>query len=333
MHFHAQGDTTVTAAGPAGGLIDVHAHFVRPGPKGQVTHDFPVAEGYTADADPVPEWSPEAAISFMDSHGIQMQLLSHPRALSPDAARKSNDYAADVVRMRPRRFGLLANLPLGSPGDALAEIRRASEVLHADGFLVVTNYDGVYLGNRSLEPVFAELDERRATVLLHPVKPAGFDAVSCGRPGPVIEFPFDTARSVVDAIYSRVFARFPNFNMVLAHGGGPLPALTPRIGSIGTHSWVPRDPEVTGELIERQIAGLYYDTAIAGTPCSLVPLLEVTSADHLLFGTDFPPAGIAVIDSTIESLAKSHGPAAVDLDETTRTALALFPSLAERYFT
>ena len=313
-------------------LIDVHSHFVRPGHKGKMAHDFPVLEGYTANADPVPEWSPEAAMDFMDSHDIRMQLLSHPRALSPDAARESNDYAADVVQMWPHRFGLLANLPLSSPKDAIAEIRRASEKLHADGFLVVSNYDGVYLGDRSLDPVFAELDECRATVLLHPVKPVGFDAVSCGRPGPVIEFPFDTARTVVDAIYSRVFDRFPHFNLVLAHGGGPLPALAPRIASIGTHSWVPRDPEVTAELIGRQIASLYYDTAIAGTPCSLAPLLEVTSADHLLFGTDFVPAGIDVIESTIESLVGSHGAAAIDLEETTRTALALFPSLVDRYF-
>jgi 6-methylsalicylate decarboxylase len=39
-----------------------------------------------------------------------------------------------------------------------------------------------------------------------------------------------------------------------------------------------------------QLASLYFDTAIAGTAASLVPVLELTKPDHIV-GTDFPPAG------------------------------------------
>jgi hypothetical protein len=120
------------------------------------------------------------------------------------------------------RFGLLATLPLGDPDAAITEIRRGWHDLHADGFYVVSNYDGVYLGDRRLDGAFAELDRLGATVFAHPVVPPGFNLVSCGRPGPVFEFPVDTARTVVDALYSGVFTRYPRMRFVLAHAGGVL---------------------------------------------------------------------------------------------------------------
>jgi len=97
---------------------------------------------------------------------------------------------------------MLANIPLGDqdPEGSLREIDRAADELNADGFVLVTNYGGKYLGDPSFEPVFAALNQRQAGVFIHPVNPAGFDLVSCGRPGPLIEFPMDTARTVVDVI-------------------------------------------------------------------------------------------------------------------------------------
>ncbi len=309
------------------GLIDVHSHFVQPGQTVSRERAL-IANRYLTD--PAATWSPELAVEFMDARGIQAQLLSHPRPLAPDAARESNNYGATVVAERPDRFGLLANLPLGSPAGAVEEIGRAVDELHADGFVIVTNYDGIYLGDPRLDPVFVELDRRRATVLVHPVEPPGFDSVCCGRPGPVVEFPFDTTRTVVDAIYSRVFRRYPNFNLIVAHGGGVLPSLAWRLASIGTQPWVPHSPELTPEEVLTQIAGLYYDTAVAGTPCALEPLLEVTTAEHIVFGTDFFPAGIEVIDATIDALKNSRSLTYEALAATTENALRLFPSARAR---
>ncbi len=54
--------------------------------------------------------------------------------------------------------------------------------------------------------------------------------------------------------------------------------------------------------MQTQLAGLYFDTAIAGAAASIVPVLELTTADHIVFGTDFPPATVAVIDQNIAAL-------------------------------
>jgi hypothetical protein len=84
-----------------------------------------------------------------------------------------------------------------------AEIGYAFDTLGADGVILDTNAHGIYPGDQRLDPVFAELARRRATVLLHPASPPCWQQTALGRPRPMIEFIFDTARarllgSVVD---------------------------------------------------------------------------------------------------------------------------------------
>jgi len=312
------------------GFIDVHAHFMPPVDPAQ----RPALEsGYRSShflAPPASSWSPEEAIEFMDARGIGVQMLSIPANLPAPQARAANDYGAKIVAEQPTRFGLLASLPLGEPDAALAEIDHALDDLHADGFVLVSNYDGAYFGDPEFDPVFAELDRRGATVFVHPVQPAGFAATACGRPGPVIEFPFDTARTVVDAIYARRFLKYPNFAMILAHAGGALPVLAHRLATIGTLPWVPNPQQVSSADIADQLAGLYYDTAIAGTPTSLLPLMQSTSPDHVVFGTDFPPAGLGVIDAIIAALKDSPVLSASDVAAMRTNTLRLFPNLQNR---
>jgi len=184
----------------------------------------------------------------------------------------------------------------------LSEIAFAFDKLNADGVVMVTNYGGNYLGSALFEPVFAELNKRSATIFIHPVNPAGYDCVACGRPGPVIEFTFDTCRSVTDMLYAGVLSRYKDLKFIVSHAGGPLPTLAPRLGTIGTLPWVAHHAELTQEAVRTQLGRLYFDTAIAGTAASVGPVLELTEPDHIVFGSDFPPASEPVIDQNIAAL-------------------------------
>ena len=276
--------------------IDVHAHYVPPGtvPRANPAQNFV--------SSPMPRWTPEFALDFMDRHDIATQMLSLPSRLSREGARTINEYGAMVGKQYPGRFGLLASLPMDDVEATLSEIAFAFDKLNADGVVMVTNYGGNYLGNRRFEPVFAELDKRSATIFLHPINPAGYDCVACGRPGPVIEFTFDTCRSATDMLYAGVLSRHGNIKFILPHAGGALPTLAPRLGSIGTLPWVRHAPELTQDSVRTQLARLYFDTAIAGTASSIGPVLELTKADHIVFGSDFPPASEPVIDQNIAAL-------------------------------
>lgn len=313
------------------GLIDVHAHYSVPVPaEMNDTFDRMAREQFFLHRPALSDWTAQEAIEFMGGYGIQFQLLSFPGELGLPIAQRVNDFGAEVISGNADRFGLLANVPAGDPIAAVAEIKRAAEELHADGFVLVTNYAGRYLGDPIFEPVLRELDERSATVFLHPVAPNCFADLACGRPGPVLEFPMDTARSVIDAVYARVFQRFPHIKFILAHGGGALATLADRIATTGLMSWVPNPHNVTAEDVYSQIASLYYDTALAGSPFSLLPLLQATTADHIVFGTDYPPAGDAGITHHVEQLSTTALLTNEQIADFHDTALTLFPTVLRR---
>jgi predicted TIM-barrel fold metal-dependent hydrolase len=72
--------------------------------------------------------------------------------------------------------------------------------------------------------------------------------------------------------------------------------------------------------------GLYYETALAGSRHSLLPTLEVTTPDHLLFGTDWPAAPESTVVRNIANLTSFDGFSASELRGVERdNALRLFP--------
>jgi predicted TIM-barrel fold metal-dependent hydrolase len=311
--------------------VDVHAHF-------HVPDDSLLTEAAKEGkyAGPTTEWTAEAAIAFMDARHIQMQLLSFPLQLPAATARRYNDFAASVVAKHPGRFGMLANLPLGDPDPeaALRELDRAAVELNADGFALVTNYRGRYLGNPAFEPVFDALNRRQASVHIHPVNPPAFDLLSCGLPGPLIEYPMDTARTVVDIIWAGVMSRHPDLNLILAHAGGVLPVLAPRILDLAPEDWVPDPAEgVTYDEVGKQLSRLYFDTAIAGTDSALKPVLELTDPDHIVFGTDYPEPGPGVIDANRSALSSTLLLTGEERSAVATNAVRIFPSAGARLAT
>lgn len=176
-----------------------------------------------------PDWSAAAHLELMDRTGIDTAVLSvsspgthfgDDQAAARALAREVNDAGGQIVRDHPGRFGLFASLPLPDTDGALAAIGYAFDTLGADGVILETNAHGVYLGDQRLEPVFAELARRRATVLLHPTSPPCWQQTALGRPRPTIEFVFDTARAVTNLILAGTPERHPELSVIVPHGGG-----------------------------------------------------------------------------------------------------------------
>jgi 6-methylsalicylate decarboxylase len=85
------------------------------------------------------------------------------------------------------------------------------------------------------------------------------------------------------------------------------------------------DPPHVAEVLR----GLYYETALARSRNSLLPTLEVTSADHILFGTDWPAAPEPTVIRNIRNLTDFDGFTKDELRGVERdNALRLFPRLA-----
>lgn len=267
---------------PSLGWLDIHGHF-KPPPASEEAR-LKSIDAMREGAFIVPHswsWSYEDSLAYMDKAGIQMQMLS---SVPPDAAamKASNDFAAAVVNKHPTRFGLLAALPTDDPEACLKEIERGQGELNADGFGVQAVYNGVYLSDPRLEPVWAKLNSMKATVFSHPNAYAG---PTDGRPSPLIEVAFETCRVAVDMLYRGVFRRYPDINFVFSHCGGTLPVLSGRLQLLGAEQWVPNPENLTSRDIKELLGGLWVDTA-ATASTGMQPAVKMVGKEHVVYGAD-----------------------------------------------
>ncbi|MFF8596909.1 amidohydrolase family protein [Streptomyces sp. NPDC015220] len=314
------------------GLVDVHAHFVTDSYVRRARaagHELP--DGVPA----WPSWSAEAHLELMDRSGIDTAVLSvsSPGVFFGDPvaarelAREVNEDGARIVRDHPGRFGLFASLPLPDVDGALAEIAYAFDGLGADGVVLETNTHGVYLGDPSLEPVFAELGRRQAVVFLHPTSPVCWERSALGRPRPMVEFIFDTARTVTDLLFAGTLERHPDLKVVVPHCGGALPVLADRVNGF-MKLFMPTDAGAPDAVA--QLRRLHYDLAGPAFPRQVPALLSLADPGRLLYGSDYcwTPAAAA------EAHAASFDTAAPPVDGTTWRSLTtsnartLLPRLA-----
>jgi 6-methylsalicylate decarboxylase len=168
-----------TATSRSTDRIDVHTHFLP---------DFYVEALNSAGLSRLdgivglPKWSPEAALKLMDQLGVSIAILSISSpgvhfgddAAARALARRVNEDGARLQKSYSGRFGQLASLPLPDIDGAVAEAIYALDTLRADGVILLTNHRGVYLGDPKLEPLYDELNSRRAVVLIHPTAPPAF---------------------------------------------------------------------------------------------------------------------------------------------------------------
>ena len=78
--------------------------------------------------------------------------------------------------------------------------------LHADGVGLMTNYGGVYLGDRRLDELMAELDGRGALAVMHPTQPAVMvPDVNEEIPVPAFEYFVETTRAFLNMAQNDTF--------------------------------------------------------------------------------------------------------------------------------
>jgi predicted TIM-barrel fold metal-dependent hydrolase len=269
--------------------IDVHHHMVPP-PYARWLRE----RGLAAGGLPIPDWSADASLALMDERGIETAILSVSTPgvhLGDDAearrrAREVNELAAVVVRDHPARFGFFATLTLPDVDGALAELAHAFDTLRADGVVLLANSRGVYLGDARFDPLFDELQRRRAVVFVHPSTIPGLEPLP-GVPPFVADFLLDTTRAAIGLVRSGTLDRCPDVKVILSHAGGFVPYAAHRIAVAAS-----ADGNPLGGLA--RLGRFHFDTALSSSPAALPSLLAFAKPGHVLFGSDFPyaPAGV-----------------------------------------
>ncbi len=314
--------------------IDFQAHYLPPS-----YYDFLAEEGlFCPDGFPTPQWDEAWQQEMMGELGIAYALLSvsSPSLWTKDPARtrtlarKVNDEGAEIVSRAPGNLGFLATLPLPEVSAAIDEARRCLDTLHAGGVGLMTNYGGVYLGDRSLDPILAELNGRGALAVLHPTKPAvTVPNVNQEIPVPAFEYFVETPRTFLNLVQNDTFARYPDIRWVIPHAGAFLPILADRFESFALMlRFAAPDRRVD---ILADMAHVYYDLAGFSEPKQLAMLLRNVDETHLLYGSDTPYTDISACVGQAEALEET--PKLTERQKAllfTENALTLLPDLKER---
>ena len=234
----------------------------------------------------------DARLRLMDRAGVEVQVLSACPQLPYDedgqkatrAARFVNDQYAELVKRHQDRFRAFAALPLPHVDESIGEMGRALDELRMAGLAMNTTVLGRALVEPEYEPVFAELNRRKAVLYLHP---AGNGACS-----PLISdyhltwmvgAPVEDTVSVMQLITHGVPTRYPDIKLINSHLGGALPMLLQRADD--QYSWeAPDTPELPSVAARR----MWYDTVGHGHVPALRCAIDSLGADRLLLGTDFP---------------------------------------------
>lgn len=306
--------------------IDVHHHLI-PSAYRERLAARGIAE---AGGRELPDWSPEGSLGVMNRAGIATAILSISTpgtAFLTDAAeaaglaRDLNDETASLVAAHPDRFGFFATLPLPDIDAAAAEACRALDDLDADGVVLLANARGTYLGEAGQEQLFSALDERSATVFIHPADlPA--PAVT-GIPPFATDFLLDTTRAAYLLVSNGIRRRYPNIRFILSHAGGFVPYASHRmaVAIAGESGRSPLD-------VLDDFSSFYFDTALSASPAALPSLLAFAEPRHVLFGSDWPFAPEAAVQYFAAGLDNyTAGDAVLGHRIERENALALFPRL------
>lgn len=309
------------------GRIDVHHHILPP----FYTAGMQRIGKNTVGGTPIPDWNIYNSLYVMDTNEISAAITSMPFVyfvdlpLTTDFARRCNEFSARLVSDYPNRFGSFAVLPLPDVEASLRELEHAIGKLKLDGIVLPSNIGGRYLGAPEFDELFSELNRRKAVVFIHPIDPPGKCSPDLKLTTGLIEFVFDTTRTITNLIYSGTLERYPDIKFIVAHAGGTVPYVAWRISLLHYKPEMKKNaPQGAINYLKR----LYYDTALSASPYALRSLQELVDPSHILFGSDYPFAPEFVTSESIKGLKNYDGfdEHAVEAIEH-GNALKLFPRL------
>lgn len=253
-------------------------------------------------------WDPERRIQRMIREGVDMEVLSPiPITLcywasnegAAKLARIQNEYLADVVKKYPTRFAALGTVPLQDVELAILEMDYSVNKLGLNGIMIGSNVNGLNLDDPNYQPFFEMAEQWNVPLFIHPYDMVGKERHAKYGMTYTVGMPIELALSVGSLLLGGILEKFPDLKICLAHGGGALPFILPRMDK-GWETWpnvqkIPHPPSYYAKK-------LYYD-ALVYEPENIKYLIRLAGHERLMMGTDYPfpvqetPPGKSILET------------------------------------
>ncbi len=265
-------------------------------------------------------WDAARRIRDMDAHNVALQVISPiPVCYSYDAssndasayARMQNDAIAALVRTRPDRFAGLCMVPLQDPDAACRELDRAMHDLALAGVEIGTTAGGRELDDPALDAFWSLCASHDAIVFVHPENAPGVERMQFMQMVISTAYPSETGIASARLLMKGIFVRHPDLRIVLAHAGGTLPWLLPRLDRV----W-DIDENIQAALPQKpsHMARAFYGDTLTFDADNLTLAAKRLGTAHILAGSDYP---FAIMEETPGSVIDT----VVTFDEQTRAAM------------
>jgi aminocarboxymuconate-semialdehyde decarboxylase len=216
----------------------------------------------------------ERILDEQDRAGVDVVVLCPWVNLLGREPERQNEALAEMVG---NRVAALGTVDLERPHDLVALMRDG----RLSGVEIAASFDGDYLGHERFRDFWAAAEETQALVFVHPTT-RGFEL-------PVLDEhylwntvgnPVETTITAAHLVAAGVLDEHPTLNVVLAHGGGALPALRGRLAHEQTFHPPGRD-------MRAAIRRFHVDTVVHDVDV-LRGLVSFFGEDRVLLGSDYP---------------------------------------------
>jgi aminocarboxymuconate-semialdehyde decarboxylase len=206
-----------------------------------------------------------------------------------DAARicrVQNESLAEAAAAGAGRVCALGAVPLQDPAGSVAELEYLMELPGLRGVEVPASVAGCYLGDERFARFWAAAADTGAVVFVHPTtRGLGIAALDGHYLWNAVGNPLETTIAAAQLVLAGVLDRHPALTVLLAHGGGALPALRGRLLRA-----VQVRPEARADCaadVDATIRRLYFDS-LTHDRAVLADLVAFAGARHVLLGSDRP---------------------------------------------
>jgi aminocarboxymuconate-semialdehyde decarboxylase len=284
VHCHVIAPAMLTAAVP-----DQWRPALRPGDGGRPVVEFRGRELTSAVAE---FCEVDVMLAQAAATGVTHLLLSPWILLVPaagparDAARVcrvQNESLAGLAACHPAAVRVLGAVPLADPVAAAAELAYLMSLPGVAGAEIPARIGSYYPGDPRFLPFWEAAAATGALIFVHPTTSrSGSPALPEYYLWNSLGNPLETAVSAAHLIAAGVLDRLPALKLLLAHGGGALPALRGRLRR--AHEVRPEAAAVSPDPALRR---LFYDS-LTHDPAVLAGLVEFAGAGQVLLGSDRP---------------------------------------------
>jgi predicted TIM-barrel fold metal-dependent hydrolase len=276
--------------------IDVHAHCM--------FHDAMALMGSDAEnAIPPVKGAAEMYMDInqrlkeMDAQAIDMEILS----INPFWYRKDRDTARKIVDMQneelaklctthPDRFAAFASLALQYPDLAAEQLEIAMKQQGLRGAAIGASVLDVDFSDPRFDVVWAKAEELGAVLFIHPqstpelakrFKGSGWLDNTIGNP-------LGTTIALQHLIFEGTLDRFPQLNILAAHGGGYLASYAPRDDHTCFVAPAFCNPNIELKKKPSEYLNQLYFDSIVFTPEGLRHLVAQVGVTQVMVGSDHP---------------------------------------------